>query len=208
VRFAADVPKQFADLDGMPMLMRSVQKFAGADDLSGITVVVPSMWLQRAKKIVNMPDIQVIEGGKTRQQSVFNGLRSIKDKADDTDIVMIHDAARPYVTANLIADTYEAARVHGAAVPCITVSDTVKRAFVRNGVNRVRETIDRDSLYLTQTPQAFTFGAIYHAHLKAKIDGYEATDDSALLERMGKYPIITKGDPRNIKVTVVSDTYK
>jgi len=139
----------------------------------------------------------VIEGGERRQDSVRNGLRFVDPSHD---LVLIHDAARPFVSRGLVCRTAKAAYRHGAAVPAVPVTDTVKIVDRRGWV---RETPSRDSIRAAQTPQAVRRALLMRAYQSSK--GQDATDDVQLVERAGGRVVAVEGDPRNIKLTTRED---
>jgi 2-C-methyl-D-erythritol 4-phosphate cytidylyltransferase len=141
----------------------------------------------------------VIPGGKERQDSVRAGIETL-DR--DTDIVIIHDAVRPFITAKLIEDCIRAAAEEGAATVGVPVKDTVKEV---GADGRVMRTCDRNLLWLTQTPQAFRRDIIENAHRAAVRDGYRGTDDTSLVERLGIAVRMIRGDYGNIKITTPED---
>jgi 2-C-methyl-D-erythritol 4-phosphate cytidylyltransferase len=185
-RFGA--PKQFLALNGVRLVDRAVTTASAACD--HVVVVLPpgEPWAG--------PNVTVTAvGGETRSDSVRSGLASV---ASDADVVVVHDAARPLATARLFAAVVDAVRAGAdAAVPGISLSDTVKRV---DG-DRVVETVERDDLVAVQTPQAFRAAALRAAHAR----GGDATDDAALVEQSGGVVVVVAGDRRNIKITSADD---
>jgi len=202
-RFGEASGKIFVDLGGRPLLARVLAVF---DACPLITQIVPIAApgqetvieeLCRAHGLSKLA--HVATGGEHRQGSVLAGLRSL-DPAPD--IVAIHDAARPLVSAALIERTVEACVECGAATTAVLVSDTIKEA---DETGFVRATPDRSRLYATQTPQVFRYELILEAHQCAQEDGFLATDDAALVERLGHPVKIVEGERVNIKITVPED---
>ncbi len=142
---------------------------------------------------------QVIMGGKERQDSVYNGWRSLDP---GTEIVVVHDGVRPFVPPDLISEIIEAARDFGAAIAAIPISDTVKKV---SADGRVERTVDRAGLWRVQTPQAFRYSLLGEAFQKARADGFYGTDEGALIERLGKEVKVIPGSELNIKITRSED---
>ncbi len=202
-RVGAAVPKQMLELQGRSILERSVEAFSSHPAISETIVVLPPdlaqappVWL-RARE----PRIRVVAGGERRQDSVANGFDAA---AVDSDLLLVHDAARPFVTPDVISRVVEAAAASGAAIAAIPVSDTVKRAEHRDGHRVVRETIARDTLYLAQTPQGFTRAVLRDAVALGR-SGVEATDEAMLAERAGHTVSLVDGARTNVKLTTAAD---
>ena len=203
-RMGADVPKQFLPLGGVPMLLHSLRAFDHAPSVDAVILVVPHEERRRALTDVieryGVKKVQkIIAGGETRQQSVYNGL---KETDPDVEIVVVHDAVRPFVTEDLIERSIEAARKGGGAVVAIPMKDTPKQA----GPDRqIQRTLDRTELWLAQTPQTFRRDLLLEAYEKAAIERLQATDDAALVERLGHKVGIVAGTWENIKITTPED---
>jgi 2-C-methyl-D-erythritol 4-phosphate cytidylyltransferase len=189
--------KQFFLVHGRPLFLYAASAFHKHHKIDAITLVVPKSKIRTAKKIVrdfHLNKIRsVVPGGKRRQDSVANGLRTVKARSG---MVIIHDAARPLITQSMISRGITMCRKHKAVILAVRVSDTVKRAVRR----RVQETVPREDLYLVQTPQFYDLQTIRNA-LKQADFGIEYTDESTILESIGKPVYICQGDPANIKVT-------
>lgn len=194
------IDKVMAELDGEPMICRTVRAFQNCDAIKEIVIVtredliVPIMDLCRGYSKVK----GVVTGGSSRQESVSMGLNALSDKVK---LAAIQDGARPLVTWQVIDRVVRAAHTYGAAAPAIPVKDTIK--VVTGGV--VKETPDRKTLQAVQTPQVFDFDLIRGALKKAKEDEAEVTDDCSAVERLGMSVKIVEGDERNIKVTTPMD---
>ena len=201
-RLGASKPKQLLDIGGGSMLKHSVEAFARHPRIADIVIVLPaghtSFGLVTEMDPSSMPPIRVVEGGERRQDSVANGFDVV---GPATDVVLIHDAARPFVTADLIDRTIDAAAEHGAAIAALPSRDTVKRV---DADGRILETIPRDTIYLAQTPQGFRRDVLAQAVAAAR-SGIEATDEAALAERAGHPVHVVDGDPANIKITSAED---
>lgn len=200
-RFGGGQPKQLLALGGRSLLQRCVDAFEGSSLVDEIVVTAPpglatpaALALEPGRK-----PCQVVEGGPRRQDSVANGFDAVSRRAD---LIVVHDAARPFVSAALIARTIEAAAESGAAIAAIASHDTVKRAS--SDGRFVTETLPRETLYFAQTPQAFRRDVLRDA-VELGRRGVEATDEASLAERAGHAVRLVAGDPRNIKVTTPDD---
>ena len=200
-RFGAAGPKQLLEIGGRSVLRRSVDAFDASPRVDEIVVTAPpdlatpgALGLAGTAK-----PCRVVAGGARRQDSVANGFDAI---GPDADVIVIHDAARPFVTADLIARTIDAAAESGAAVAAVVSRDTVKRA---TGDRRfIDETLPRETVFLAQTPQAFR-REVLGAAVALGRQGVEATDEAALAERAGHRVRLVEGDARNIKITTPED---
>lgn len=205
----ADQPKQFIEIDGMPLVMFTLRRLAAC---SAITDFILST---RAEEVVGLQakvakaglgrPARVIHGGDTRQQSVANALAQV-DPA--TEIVLVHDAVRPFITPEQTARVIAEARLRGAAILAIPAIDTVKevkRACLPEDVALITGTIPRERLVMAQTPQAFSFPLLREAFRKAQEDGATGSDESVLVERMGREVYAVLGSERNLKITRPSD---
>jgi 2-C-methyl-D-erythritol 4-phosphate cytidylyltransferase/2-C-methyl-D-erythritol 2,4-cyclodiphosphate synthase len=204
-RLGSSVPKQLLEIDGRSMLEHSVEAFAAHPGVTETIVVLPPdvaaappAWLT-----ARAPRVRVVPGGARRQDSVANGF----DAADAAaDVLLIHDAARPFVTVDVISRVIDAAAAHGAAIAAVPVSDTVKRADVdrRTGGAIIVDTVPRDALYLAQTPQGFRRAVLADAVAVGR-SGVEATDEAMLAERAGHAVRLVDGAASNVKITTAED---
>jgi 2-C-methyl-D-erythritol 4-phosphate cytidylyltransferase len=201
-RLGSRTPKQFLALGGGPILATTVRHFARHPAVGAIVIAAPPAHLDRARRIIRdrarRAPITVVAGGDTRQESVWLALQAAPT---ETDIVLVHDAVRPFITRALIDAVVEAARDSGAAICALPVAETVKR--VRDG--RVEATVDRTDLWTVQTPQAFRVDLLREAHEKARRDGVVGTDDAALVERLGHPVTVVRGLEGNLKITTPAD---
>lgn len=194
------IDKVMANLKGEPMIIHTVRTFQSCDAIKEIVIVtredliVPITNLCRDFSKVKA----VVVGGKSRQESVSLGLNALSGKVK---LAAIQDGARPLVTWQLIDRVVRAAHGYGAAAPAIPMKDTIK--VVEGGI--VKETPERRTLQAVQTPQVFDFDLIRGALKKAKLEGWELTDDCSAIERMGMTVRIVEGDERNLKVTTPMD---
>jgi len=209
LRLGGAIPKQLLTVAGQPILERSVAAFLAHPQVREIIVALPSdLAADPPAYLTNTPKrLRIVVGGERRQDSVSQAFQAIDAQAD---LVVIHDAARPFASADLISRTIEAAARSGAALAALPARDTVKRTDERDvpGVGRperfVSETLSREEIFLAQTPQAFQRDVLTAA-LAAGRHGGEATDEAALAERAGYRVQIVEGEANNIKVTTAED---
>lgn len=199
-RLGAEIPKAFLPIGERPMLAVAAATAAASPAVGAIVVTAPPGYEGDARGCLEGLAVPctVVTGGVTRQASVRAALTAV---TGDADVVVIHDAARPFAPPDLFTDVVEAV-VEGAdgAIPVLAVTDTVKR--VDGGI--VTGTVDRATLALAQTPQAFRVVALREAHDRAAADGTAVTDDAALLEASGTV-VAVLGDPMNVKITTMLD---
>ena len=194
------IDKVMAELEGEPMIARTVRTFQTCDAVKEIVIVTREDLILPIRDLCkNMDKVKaVVCGGKSRQESVELGLSALSNKVK---LVAVQDGARPLITHAVIDRTIRAAHSYGAAAPAIPVKDTIK--VVNGGV--VSSTPDRKTLQAVQTPQVFDLALLKGALKKAKQDGAEVTDDCSAVELMGMSVKIVEGDERNIKVTTPLD---
>ena len=200
----AKTPKQFLTLGGLPLLVHSLRVLEAADAVTAIVLAVPRAEMDYCRhEIVSVYTFKkvraVVEGGEERQDSVGRGLDAVGAEAD---IVLVHDAVRPFLTTDMVARVIAAADKHGAAIVAIPMRDTVKRVGADGLID---ETVDRKPLWSAQTPQAARRALLQEAHRKARQDGFRGTDEAQLIERMGHRVAIVEGSTENIKVTRPED---
>ena len=204
-RMNRTTPKQYLPLQGLPILGHTVLAFNQCNDVDFIILVVPAKDVSFCRDQllsglkIDKP-IRVVAGGERRQDSALNGILAIDDK---TGIVVIHDGVRPLIHPKLISRCIKEADIHGACILGIPLQDTLKSVDQSN--ERVKKTLLRENMWLAQTPQAFQYKLIREAHATASRDGFEATDDASLLERMGIPVRILTGSKHNIKITTKED---
>jgi len=200
-RFKSDVPKQFLDLNGKPVISQSLEKFERSKFIDAIVVAVNPEHAERTKVLTSAYKkvIAVVNGGIRRQDSVFNALKWI-EKNTKCSKVWIHDAARPLFSTDLMERLNERSLKEGAVIPVIPSNDTLKK--IDDGV--VIATLDRSNVYRVQTPQVFDFKVLYEAYSKFS-DTIEATDDAFLIERLGVKIFTVEGEANNIKLTYPMD---
>jgi 2-C-methyl-D-erythritol 4-phosphate cytidylyltransferase len=208
-RMGAEMPKQFLELDGLPIVIFTLRRLAACAAITDFFIST------RADDIVFLQDkvgkaglgrpARVIHGGDTRQQSVANALAQVDPT---TEIVLVHDAVRPFVTPEQIDRVIAEARTRGAAILGIPAIDTVKevkRASLPADVALISATIPRERIVLAQTPQAFSYTLLRDAFRAAQQDDVTASDESALVERFGHEVFVVLGSERNLKITRPAD---
>ena len=208
-RMGAEMPKQFLELDGMPVIIYTLRRLAACSAITDFFIAT------RADDVVGLQDkvakaalgrpARVVHGGDTRQQSVSNALAQVDPS---TEIVLVHDAVRPFVTPEQIDRVIAEAKARGAAILGIPAIDTVKevkRATLPEDMALITATIPRERIVLAQTPQAFSYPLLRDAIRKAQEDGVTASDEAAAVERFGHDVFVVLGSERNIKITRPSD---
>ncbi|MEZ6041401.1 MAG: 2-C-methyl-D-erythritol 4-phosphate cytidylyltransferase [Planctomycetaceae bacterium] len=194
--------KPFVELKGRPVWVRTAEHFANHPDVcQTILVVSPDdiEWFkEQFRANLAFMTLTLVEGGKTRAESVENGLKVVADQAE---FVAVHDAARPLLTKQWIDSVFDAARKFGAAIPGLPISSTVKRLTPRNSIS---ETVDRTSLVQAQTPQVFKKSLLLDAYSACK-DLTATTDDASVVEQFGHAVFVVDGWPMNIKITTPED---
>jgi len=202
---AGQVPKQFVELAGHPMYQWPLRSLARSPVVQQIviTTVAGMVSAVEAGARAAFPGvaIDVIAGGATRQESVWLGLMHLAGKQPHPEFVLVHDAARPFLTSTILEGILQALVEHGACTACIPISDTVKR--VRDGL--VAASVDREDLVLVQTPQAARFEWLKQAHEHARKNGLTMTDDAGILEAAGYRVAAVGGSPYNLKITQPED---
>jgi len=199
VRIGGDRPKQLLRIGNRTMLQHSVAAFDRHPSVAEIVVVLPSEVVARGQELVGTTAhaCRFAAGGERRQDSVASGFAAMSANCD---LILVHDAARPFVTDALISRVIDATETDGVVVPALPASDTVKR--VHRGERRVCETIPRDELWLVQTPQGFRREVLIAVFASA---GEDATDEASLAERAG-FPVhIVTGERDNVKITTPED---
>ena len=193
-RFGGDVPKQFVKTGGVTVLEKATAAFENCPLIDRILIVTNQDFVLLTEKLVSgfsKVEFPLIIGGKERQDSVNNALEKTGEE-----IVLIHDAARPFVTREVIENVVKEAYSSGAALPGVTPKDTIRTE---------KETLKRSELYQVQTPQGFDAAILRDAYKSAYDDGYYGTDDAGLVERTGRKVSIVQGDYGNIKITTSDD---
>jgi len=201
-RMENPIPKQLIELQSKPILIHTLEKFEACESVHAVFPVVPKDRRDEIRELLDQWGIQkvqqIVSGGKERTDSVYNGLQAIDPC---TDIVLIHDAVRPFVSICKIKQVIRAASEHGAALLALPATATVKR--VQDHI--IRHTLDRTQIWLAQTPQGFRYDLIRQAYEKAIQTGIKATDDTALVEQLGHPVYVVPGEESNIKITTPTD---
>ena len=199
--------KQFTELNGVPVLIHTVRKFVHAPRVSEIIIALrkheAETFLPRLNQETIAKPVRVVEGGEHRQESVANALQAITGAPDD--LVLVHDAVRPFVDREVIDNVIDAAAKHGAAIAAVPAVDTIKQVDRTAEGAVVNATIPREHIVLVQTPQGFRFAVLKQAFDEAFRDGFVGTDESSVVERMGHPVSVVMGSPRNIKITTPAD---
>ncbi len=195
--------KLLAKVGGKALLVRTTEAFLKVDQIDQIIIVAAKKhiesYMQVLREAGHLDKINMVEGGRTRMESVYNGLIEANK---ETRVVLIHDAARPLVTKKTILDCIEAAEKYGACCPAVPLSDTLKEAGKKGFV---KKTLRREDLYKIQTPQAFNFKDILNLHKKAAYRGLKVTDDAQIAEYFGYHVYLVDSDETNIKITTQMD---
>ena len=202
--------KQFTELSGTPILIHTLRKFAAVAAVSEIWIALRENEIDgfrdrlrtEAKDVISKR-VELVTGGEHRQQSVAHALNAVTASPDD--IVLVHDAVRPLVSAEIIHDVIEAAKKYGAAIAGLPAVDTVKQVERTSEGAIIKATIPRASVVLAQTPQGFRYDVIKKAFDEAAADGFMGTDEASLAERSGHEVAVVMGSPKNIKITTPGD---
>jgi 2-C-methyl-D-erythritol 4-phosphate cytidylyltransferase len=208
-RMGAETPKQFLELDGVPIVILSLRRIASCPLISEIIVATRPENVDRLDARIReekfKQPIRVVKGGDSRQASVAQALKHV---AKGAELILVHDAVRPFVTVEQITRVIEQARQHRAAILGIPAMDTVKevkRASLPEDVALITATIPRERVVLAQTPQVFETSLLQEAFAQAEGDGLNASDEAGLIERLGHDVFVVQGSERNIKITKPSD---
>ncbi|MBT1071316.1 2-C-methyl-D-erythritol 4-phosphate cytidylyltransferase [Pelotalea chapellei] len=205
-RMGASINKQYLLLDGRPILAHTLSVFEKCPLITGICLVTPADEIPYCREEVVKAGnfskvIEIVPGGKERQNSVMNGLVALERHASAGDVILIHDGVRPFISADLLQQSIDVARSNDGALVAVPAKDTIKTVI--NGI--VVDTPARETLWQAQTPQSFRFSVIHEAHRKAELDCFLGTDDASLVERSSGKVRIVRGDYHNIKITTPED---
>lgn len=199
--------KQFVELAGVPILVHTLRKFAACSQVTDICVALRKNEMdafrrQLERECLNKP-VEVAEGGDHRQESVANALRAISAKDDD--IVLVHDAVRPFIEVETIQAVIAAVKKTGAAIAGVPAVDTIKKVERTAQGAVITLTIPREQVVMAQTPQGALYKIMRKAFDDAAADGFTGTDEASLIERAGHEVTVVMGSPRNIKITTPAD---
>ncbi|MCP4367963.1 MAG: 2-C-methyl-D-erythritol 4-phosphate cytidylyltransferase [Deltaproteobacteria bacterium] len=202
VRMNDAVRKQYLPLAGRPVLAHCLTLFEKCNLINKIILVVPEDDFDYCRNNI-LPmlksKINLVAGGRERQESVYNGLIAV---GENNGIVIIHDGVRPFANNEMLESCIRGAKKHGACIVGVPMQDTLKKISFSNSIEK---TIERNNIWLAQTPQAFRYEIIKKAHENAKLKEYTATDDAFLVEQIGNPVKIVKGNKNNIKITTRED---
>jgi 2-C-methyl-D-erythritol 4-phosphate cytidylyltransferase len=202
--------KQFTELGGTPILIHTLRKFAASPQVSEIFVALRRdeivgfrERLEAEAKDILRKRVELVEGGEHRQHSVANALAAVSAAAGD--IILVHDAVRPFVTTEIIDEVIRGAEKHGAAIAGLPAVDTVKQVERTADGALITSTVPRERVVMAQTPQGFRYEILKKAFDEAAADGFIGTDEASLVERSGKEVAVVMGSPRNLKITTPAD---
>lgn len=206
-RMGSDIPKQFIDIYGKPLIIHTIESFDVNNNIDYIAVVCKKEWQEDLKIWTRKFGINklkwIIDGGETRQESIYSALENIREDVKDDDIVVIHDAARPLISQRIINDNVMGAKVYDAVDTVIPTADTIVKSKDSKTINSVPL---RKELYLGQTPQSFKYKLIFKAHEYAiKNNKGDATDDCQLVLNLNEKVNLVNGDKLNFKITTFED---
>ena len=204
-RLGGETAKAFVPLSGAPLVVYALRTLSGLRDLTALILVAGADYLDHAREVIRQygpwpVEIEVACGGAERQDSVAAGLARVPP---ETQVVSIHDAARPFVSLASAEACVRTAAAYGAAILAVPARDTIKLA--RDHL--IERTLDRQHIWMAQTPQAFRLAVLHNAYARAQRDGIAATDDAALVERLGIAVHIVPGDSTNRKITTPDDLH-
>jgi len=200
--------KQFTELGGTPILIHTLRKFAASARVTEILVAlrkdeIPGFRERLQSEGLHEKRVELVEGGEHRQQSVANALAAVSAANDD--IVLVHDAVRPFVTPEIIEEVIRGAEKFGAAIAGLPAVDTIKKVERTADGALITATIPREHVVMAQTPQGFRYQVLKKAFDEALADGFIGTDEASLVERSGHEVAVVMGSPRNIKITAPGD---
>jgi 2-C-methyl-D-erythritol 4-phosphate cytidylyltransferase len=199
--------KQFLELDGVPILVHTMRKFAASLQVDSIWIALRKTEMDGFRSLIDAAalgkPVHMIEGGEHRQQSVGNVLDALPAEADD--LLLIHDAVRPFVSQETIGGVIASAERYGAAIAGVPAIDTIKRVERTAEGAIVEATIPREHIVQAQTPQGFRYGLLMPIFDQARVEGFQGTDEASLVERAGLPVHVVMGSPQNFKITTPAD---
>ncbi len=202
-----DIPKQFIHVNNKPIIIYTLETFQSHPNIDEICVAILEGWDQMLwayAKQFNITKLKyVVTGGATGQESIFNGLKAIRDNHDDNDVVIVHDGNRPMLSAEVLTANLVAQKRFGAAVTAIPCTEVV---FESDDGITSQYSIPRENLQRTQTPHSYFLGELWDAHMKARELGIVNTAAScSLMEKLGKKSFFSAGSEKNLKITTIED---
>lgn len=199
--------KQFAEIGGKPILWHTLEKFASVPTVTDIYIAVRENEIERLRDFLSSqrlrPKVHVILGGDHRQHSVANALNAVN--AENDDVVLVHDAVRPFIDREIIEKVIDCAAKDGAAIAGLPAVDTIKQVERTANGAIITSTVPRERVVMAQTPQGFRYELLKRAFDDAARDGFIGTDEASLVERLGHQVGVVMGSPRNIKITTPAD---
>lgn len=199
-RIGGDRPKQYVQILGESVLRHTVRVFADLEECTEVVIAIDDAWRNAAEEAAEgFAGVRFVRGGTERQHSIRNGLDAL---VSNPPIVLVHDAARPLVSARLIERVLSAVREHGAAIPALPIGETVKLV---DSAGTILRTVPRDGLYTAQTPQGFQTDLLRRAYAHALDTGFVGTDDASLVEHLGEEVAVVQGEGENLKITWSED---
>lgn len=204
IRFGGNFPKQFVKIKGKEIITHSIKKFHDIKSIDEIVISTKKEYFGKINSIIKTNNFykvkKINEGGKLRQDSVYNALLSLKCR--DNDLILIHDAVRPFISSKKILELIEEVKKEKSVILGMPISDTIKKV---NKKNIVEKTIEREKLWSIQTPQAFRYDILKKSFENAYRNHFIGTDDSAIVEYAGYKVKVIEGEKKNIKITVKED---
>lgn len=198
LRMGSDLPKQFIPIGGKPVLMHTIEAFRRFDASIGIILVLPIAhqlyWKELCSSYQFTYPHEIANGGETRFHSVKNGLEKALSIAQQPSLIGVHDGVRPFVSAEVIANCFDTAQKYGAAIPAISIHETVRQLTEKESI-----TVDRSKYRLVQTPQVFTSEVLQKAYRQPFSEAF--TDDASIVESIGYAVTLVEGNRENIKIT-------
>jgi len=204
IRFGGKIPKQFLKIGGKEIIALTIEKFHSVNSIDEIIIATKKEYFNKIKSIVRKNDFykvkKITEGGKLRQDSVYRGLMNLE--CGDNELIIIHDAVRPFISVNKIKELIEAAKKENSVILGVPLNETIKKI---NKKNFVEKTINREYLWSIQTPQLFRYDILKRSFETAMKDKFIGTDESAIVEYSGFKVKVIEGEKENVKITVRGD---
>lgn len=202
-----ELPKQFIEIDGVPILIHTLRKFQNNENIDAIVLVMLDSWIDTTQEMISKYMIDKVEhivpGGDSGQMSIFNGLKKAHEEYDNDSIVLIHDGVRPFINSSLINENINSVREFGSAVSSV---GSIETFLVTNDGGKVLEIPNRSNSMIAKAPQSFVLSDIYNVHLQAQKDGvFSSIDSCTLMFQYGKPVNIVMTDQSNIKITTPKD---